>query len=249
MSIDTQVALAARANMEALVILWPRLLDHLGGIAGISYEGSVTGSTEPRLPINTAVSDLLYEVEESTRFYAHVLMDETDWTPETSAMPALLVEVMDRYGHFVTGDDEKAQIDFTDTWHELRRKAEGVVSEERKSRAWFGPCPAPRAVGEDGCPGQLHAVPGSSRAACPICGTETDLVDQRKWLGDRLDAHLMTKSEIASALRIEFEGDAPTFDTVCSWVRRKKLKPAEEGLYRLQEARELVRPKMVGLHT
>lgn len=238
--IDNLVALGARDDLLAVVTAWPALALLVAPQTAADTGPRVSGGDDAanRSPANLEALDLMHEIEDATRFYARVLIDETDdWAPTTSRMPGLLEDVADRYGHFTAGDDKTA-LDFCDWAHEAQRKVAGILSDREKARkTWFGPCQV-----ED-CGGQLHARPGAISARCPVCGTEASMFTQRAYLREKLDAHLMTASEIASALKIEFEGDAPTFELVRSWISRKRLKPAEEGLYKLQDARALIRRK------
>src|SRR5690606_26589037 len=77
---------------------------------------SVHTAPESTPPLALYVSDLMHEIETEARSLAHVLMDETDWTPPTSHMPGLLSAVAERYGHWTSGDEHTA-LEFCD-WAE-----------------------------------------------------------------------------------------------------------------------------------
>src|ERR1700741_1889696 len=116
-------ALRARDDLLAVAASWAALQARLLPAPGKGEP--VSGSAEPRSPIDIGVSDLMYRIEQHARFLGKMLLDETvDWQPTTSTMPGLLQEVAMRYGHFVS-DDGKTGLDFCGQAHGLRRKAGG----------------------------------------------------------------------------------------------------------------------------
>lgn len=72
--IDNLTALRARDDLLAVAASWGALHARLRPSGGSGDR--VTGSTEPRLPIDVGVSDLLAEVEAHARFLGQVLLEE-----------------------------------------------------------------------------------------------------------------------------------------------------------------------------
>src|SRR5688500_17624148 len=71
---DNLTALRARDDLLAVAASWGALQARLRPSGGSGDR--VTGSTEPRLPIDMGVSDLLAEIEAHARFLGKVLLDE-----------------------------------------------------------------------------------------------------------------------------------------------------------------------------
>ena len=136
--IDNLAALRARDDLLAVAASWEALRARLRPSGGNGTADRVQGTSEPRLPIDLPVSDLLHSIETHARFLGKVLLEEThDFTPTTSAMPQLLVEVAHRYGHFTADPDLKIVFDFCDEAHELRRKVSGTLAKHEPAR-WQG---------------------------------------------------------------------------------------------------------------
>lgn len=228
MSIDNITALGARDDWLWIVDHWTDLRARLRPGGGNALNGLPASAENGHAPIDVHISDLLFEIEETTRFYARILLDETGWEPRTSHMPGLLTDVARRYGHF-TADDQMG-LGFCDDATELRDKVRRAL-ERPAPPTYMGPCQ------ESGCIGDLYVKPGHTAATCPECGRETGVLEQRHWLEAQLEDRLMTASEIVSALVVL---DLPTpIGTVKSWIARKRLPQASDGLYRLADAKAL----------
>jgi hypothetical protein len=72
---DNLTALRARDDLLAVAAAWGALHARLRP-AGSGSGDRVTGSAEPRSPIDVGVSDLLYRIEQHARFLGKVLLDE-----------------------------------------------------------------------------------------------------------------------------------------------------------------------------
>jgi len=85
-------ALRARDDLLAVAASWAALQARLLPAPGKGEP--VSGSAEPRSPIDIGVSDLMYRIEQHARFLGKMLLDETvDWQPTTSTMPASRVTI------------------------------------------------------------------------------------------------------------------------------------------------------------
>jgi hypothetical protein len=229
--VDRLVALAARDDLLWIAAHWADLAARLRPGGGSALTGvSVSTSDDARLPIDVHVSDLMHEIEENVaRFYGHILADETDWTPTTSAMPGLLREVAQRYGHFTTDDDAMA-LGFCDDANDYRERVRKTL-ERPAPPAYVGPCQG------DNCDGELYLREGREAGTCRACGRPFTHVEQREFIADQLTARLMTRSEILRALKVIDTPRTPsTFD---GWVRRGELIEAGDGLYHFDDARQL----------
>ena len=239
-------------------------------LTGMNVSG---GGDEGHCPIDVHVSDLLHEIEDEARMLGHVLMDEATmevpavvrddkgkpvlddkgapkmttrpvpWLPKTDRMPALLVEVAQRYGHWTAGDDDRAALDFMDWAEEYAGKVRRAL-ERPAPPSYVGPC---QGKGEDGagCAGELYVREGREGGKCRECGAEFSREGQMEFLAREMQDRLMTQTEIARALKIV--GHAVQAATVYKWVEREKLKPAVEGerLYRFADALGIVARKRV----
>ena len=235
--IDNLTALAARDDLLWIVSEWPKLLGRLRPGGGNALNGMPSGNSHP-LPIDTHISDLMFEIEECVaRHYGHILMDETEWTPTTSSMPGLLRDVAMRYGHFTAGNDDRQGLGFCDDATYYRDKVHHAL-ERPAPPTYVGPC---QHRGEDGagCSGELYVREGRTEGKCRECGTPFTLSEQREFLMGELEVRLMTASEIASAL-VVLDHKVP-IGTIKSWIHRKRLPEStpDSGLYRLADAREL----------
>jgi hypothetical protein len=74
--IDNLVALGARDDWLWIVSKWPALRAALRPGGGNALSGMPPGGGESGVPIDLDVSDLMREIEDSSRFYAKVLWDE-----------------------------------------------------------------------------------------------------------------------------------------------------------------------------
>lgn len=208
--IDTTTGLAAQQDIREVAAMWGALEARLRPSSS-STGGGTRGKPGSRPPIDLAVSDLMAEVGAEARFYARCLADETDdYAPTDTSTRALLTDIADRYGHWVT-DDEKTALDFCDTWHEMRRKVAGMVT-SREPKRWLGPCVQPE------CHGDLYAGSGAFGALCPTCGAAATLADVREHLMEAFETRLMNRSELVSALFVM--GYEVKIKTVERWCER-----------------------------
>src|SRR5690606_27409085 len=134
------------------------------------------------------------------RFHAQVLMDESDYTPQHGiTIRGMLLDVAERYGHFVTQDwrsstDPRTALDFTDWAHEMERKTRGALEGRTANRRYMGDCP------HGDCVGDLYLKSGRESMRCDRCGVETMLEDQRAYVVACFLKRQMTRSELVSAL-------------------------------------------------
>lgn len=177
---------------------------------------------------------------EATKAVQHTPPAPSSWDcPErrapitTSAMPALLGQVAERYGHFTA--DEREALDFCDEAHDFRERVRRTL-ERPAPPTYVGPCPA-RGTEGDGCAGELYLREGRERGTCRECGTEFTRDEQLDYVSDALEERLMTPAEIVRALKIVGHEVKP--GTVFKWVQRGRLEEAVDGLYRLADALDL----------
>lgn len=242
-TLDPNVGLAARNNLLYIADHWADLRARLRPGGGNALTGMPSGTSEGHCPIDVHVSDLLREIEDETRTLGHVLMDETDdWTPRTSRMPALLVDVAQRYGHWTAGEGRRA-LDFCDWAHEYAGKVRHTL-ERPAPPTYVGPCCG---MGDDGagCAGELYLREDRDAGTCRECGAEFTRGGQLDYLTRQMEVLLMEPAEIVRALKIV--GHAVQAGTVFKWVQRGKLEPAIPGerLYRFADALGIVERKRV----
>lgn len=225
----------AKRNIETIAGRWFDLKARLHPTSSGTKVGSRTAPTS-RPPIDLHVSDLLAEIERWARFHVQVLMDETDYTPQHGiTVRGMLLDVAERYGHFVTQDwrsstDPRTALDFTDWAHEMERKTRGVV-ERPEGPTYMGDCP------NGNCEGDLYLKDGHSSMRCGECDTETSVADQQEFIHQKFVERRMTRSEVRAALaKMEFTLD---IEVIHKWVQRGKLLPDEHGLFGFAEARAL----------
>lgn len=207
--VDQLDALRARDDLLAVAAAWPALRARLRPSGGSS---EIHTPPESRPPIAVAVSDTMRQIEDRTRFYARVLLEETDdWAPSTSSMPTLLVEVASRYGHFTHRSSERMALDYLDDAHEMRRLVVGTLL-SHESAKFVGACP------EGECPGEIYVHPGTSIAKCRACARSVDPVEWRALMAEAFESRLMSLSEIMSALVVT--GHKVKDETVRTWAKR-----------------------------
>lgn len=231
--IDNLAALRARDDLLAVAAAWGALRARLRPSGSTGTADRVNGTSEPRLPIDLPVSDLLYRIESHARFLGQVLLEEVhDFTPTTSVMPQLLIEVAHRYGHFTADPDEKIGLDFLDEAHELRRKVSGTLAKHEPAR-WQGPCP------EDECVGEIYQRAGVTDAKCRACGRVVGPAEWRAIMHDAFEERLMTRSELVSALVVVKRAVKP--NTLDRWVSRERLVAVvvDPDLFQFADAYEL----------
>lgn len=226
--VTSVVALEARNDLLWIADHWPALRARLRRGGGSALTGMPTGS-DTQLPIDTHVSDLMFEITgQVARFYGQILHDETDWQPSTSSMPGLLRDVAERYGHF-TSDDPQMAMGFCDDAHDYREKVRWTL-ERPAPPTYIGPCKV------TDCAGELYLRDDRESGKCRECGTEYTRAEQMDWVAEQMNDRLMTASEIVSALVVLRVEPTPGIKTVRSWVRRGKLPEVAPGLYRLADA-------------
>lgn len=229
--IDNLTALAARDKFLNICHNWNQLRNRLQPARNTSHDTPTTGTKEQQLPIDTHISDLMHEIEITTRFYAEILVGETDWQPSTSTMPELLREVATRYGHFTADPDDQAMAHgFCDDAEQYDTKVTRALVKPEPPR-YIGPCPTAE------CTGELTLKPGTTATTCNQCHTPTTEPEQQQWLDQQLSDRLMTLTEIGHALKTIGTPTNPA--TIRQWAKRGRLNPIEEGLYKLQDAHNL----------
>lgn len=264
---DNLTALAARDDLLAVARRWPQLVAQLHGGGGNALTG-MPRCAETQLPIDVTVSDVMRQIEDRTRFYARVLLDEvapahgcgdepeggydhqaTDCPSRveavtTSAMPGILRDVAHRFGHFTHRGDDRTALDFCDDAAEMYRLTTGIL-DDRTPATYLGPCPVDDHDGAH-CHGELYLREDRDRGWCPECGTEFTRETQTRFLHQAMSDRLMTASELLSAL-VVLDVAVPD-GTLHSWISRKRLVPRveEEGLrplYALEDAHRLAQER------
>ncbi len=129
-------ALTTQQHMRDIASMWPELVARLGGSSGGDNAGvhTVPGS---KMPIDAHMSDVMAEVSEWAAFLAHVLIDETDWTPRSTDTAVLLYDISEwRIGHFTEHPDEHLRIAIEDDAKRLAKLVRNTVrpSGRRKIR-------------------------------------------------------------------------------------------------------------------
>lgn len=232
MTITSIGGLAARDSLLWIVHHWTYLTAALAG-GGTSAGDKVSGSTEPRLPLDVDVSALIQDVTRHARDLGQILAEEAGWVPITSTMPGLLRDVAQNYHHF-TEDDPKTAQDFCDDAHDLNDRVRRVINPIAPP-TYIGPCNI------HGCVGRLRLRDGETTATCPVCTTPHTLTEHQLWLHQMLDERLMPLDEIRPALKML--GKEISLRAQQRWVAgdEPKLRPVdpEMGLYRLADAVEL----------
>jgi hypothetical protein len=272
--------LDARDDLLYIADRWPRLQAKLMTSNGGAQTGMPGApSTAAPLELDLAVSDLMREIEDLARHYGRVLLDEVPTehgcagachgalehrcggrfcttvgvepsvTPRccpervfpvtTSAMPALLVQVARRYGHW----EGLELLAFMDAAFDYRERVAKTLARPEPARC-IGPCQTPE------CAGWLYVSAGREAGTCRTCGVPFALDVHRVWVGQQMDARLMTAPEIWAGLKVM--GTPAPLNTLKSWIRRRQLLGAQpmigpqteaeskERLYRLSDAQGLV---------
>lgn len=227
--IDPALGLRARANLLYIADRWTDL--HAALVPGRTGQ---TIRTKPasKPPLNVPVADLLVEIEAETRSLAHVLMDETDWEPSTSAMPGLLREVAERYGHWMGGDDERKALAFSDWAEDYSTRVLGALEPPEKAR-YIGPCMVAN------CDGELRLREDHHAGTCRACGSPFTIDEYRRWLDVQFEERLMDRSELCAALvMLGLVHTDRVHERVKKWITRGQL-IERGGLYSLSEAKAL----------
>jgi len=223
--------LGVRDNLLWIADRWPRLAALVGGTGGGQALTGMPGcaSIIPPLVVDIEIVNLMDEIEnEVARYYGHILMDETDWTPTTSSMPGLLADVARRYGHFTS--DPQMAFGFAADAREKRAKVEKVLDQTVPAK-YVGPCHTAECIGE------LYIREDSSAGECKVCGVAFLATEQRAWIFGRYQERLMTATEIGDAFKTLDINRAPS--TIRSWIKREQLVEVEDGLYSLADAKAL----------
>lgn len=235
---DPNLGLGARNDLLYIADHWADLRARLRPGGGNALTGMPSGTSEGHCPIDVGISDLLHEIENEARMLGHVLMDETDdWTPRTSRMPALLVDVAQRYGHWTAGDDERAALDFMDWAHEYAGKVRHAL-ERPAPPTYVGPCQGDGGDGA-GCAVELYLREGDLGGKCRSCGTAFTYAGQHEFVAREMEVRLMTLAEIARGLA--YMEKPRSIRTLQEWVQLEKLEPVievegEQSLYRFRDA-------------
>lgn len=228
--ITAQMGIEARDQLLWIANHWPHLRAALQPGGGNALTGMPRHAADHPAPINVHIADLMHEIEQETEALALTLLAETDdWQPHNPSMPGLLTEVAHRYGHWTAADERTALafIDWAEDYaHRVRRALEPADPPKH-----IGPCPIPM------CDGELHLKPGRNTTTCPLCGNTQTWDDQKEWIAEQAEQRLMTPTEIASALKV-LEMETP-IKTIRSWIDRKRLTEATDGLYRFADAKTL----------
>lgn len=232
MTIDPTLGLRARASLTYIADRWDALRAKLE--PGKTGASTIRTAPTSNPPLALYVSDLMHEIETETRSLAHVLMDETDWTPPTSTMPGLLSAVAERYGHWVGGDDEQAALAFCDWAEQAHEKVLGVLDPPERAR-YIGPCMVAN------CDGELRLREGDTAGVCAnkTCRSPFTLDEYRRWLDQQFAERLMDRSELCAALvMLGLVHTDRVHKRVENWIARGQL-VERGGLYSLAEAKAL----------
>jgi hypothetical protein len=224
---DEALSLMVRNDILDVAQMLPALRARLRPGRGASE--SARTAPESRPPIDVHVSDLLAEVHHSAEFYARALLFETtDYRPSGTTTEALLRDVAGRIGHW-TQHGEMDAIEFTDAWHEHRRKVSGAIATRERPR-WLGPCTKAE------CAGELYLRAGKVDARCDECKAEVSREEISEHLAVAFETRLMTQSELLSALHVVGATTKPS--TLGMWVHRERLVHVidDPKLYRFQDA-------------
>lgn len=261
---DNLAALSARDDLLYVVAQWPALTARLRPGGGNGLTGMPRAKSKP-LPIDVHVSDLMADIEKTTRFYARIMLDEIPpvhgcggtchGAPEhickcpPKTRPLTGEECWEREYAIKTSTMPGLLLGvamryghFTSEDDEMARGFCDDANDYRhKVRKALEQPAAPTYLGPcalPNCDGQLY-IRGDSIGSgrCPACGTDFSLESQRAWLADQFDQRLMTLGEIASAF-VTLDIDVP-YRTLQSWARRGKLTPDQDGLYRIRDAKTL----------
>jgi hypothetical protein len=221
------LSLMVRNDILDVAQMLPALRARLRPGRGAGESGRTAPESRP--PIDLGVSDLLAEVRWSAEFYARALLEETnDYKPSGDTTEALLRDVAGRIGHWTQADEMDA-IEFTDTWHEFRRKVSGAIASRERPR-WLGPCTKTE------CAGDLHLRVGKIDARCSECKAEVTREEISEHLAAAFETRLMTQSELLSALHVL--GLTTKQSTLGMWVVRERLVPVvvDPKLFQFKDA-------------
>ena len=230
--VTAQMGLEARNNLTTIVNHWPHLQAALRPATSSALTGMPHHAAQNPAPINLHVSDLMHEIETWTRDKAaELLADTDDWQPTTTRMPALLNQIAGRYGHWTAADTNTA-LTFTDTAHHYANQVTNALTPPTRP-TYIGPCPIPE------CEGELTIREGTTTTTCPVCTHDTTLDQQKEWLEEQFEDHLVTRAEIIPALKIL--GLPKSKQVIHDWIKNEHLLPAipDEDLYRISDAQLL----------
>jgi hypothetical protein len=211
---DQVSALNARDDLLAIADAWPALRVRLGQ-AGQGDRSGVRTKPASRPPIDVHVSDVIGELTAWVMFLAHVLVDETDWTPRDVDTPLVLRQIArERVGHFTAHEDEMLAMTFVDDARENRRKAETTAYPSGRRRIKLGiPC-ADAGTGEDGsripCGGEYAVTLVEDNPLFPdmVCTSDaTHRITPAEWQQASRKTGTMDPEAMA-ALAARIKGDA-----------------------------------------
>lgn len=243
MTLNPLEGVNAADNLNTIATLWPQLTDMLEPTNTKDNDGTSHPPPASRPPLNLHISDLMREIEEQARYYAHELLNETtDWNPATTTMPGLLTEIADRQGHWTAPDPrttppyvlERAPLEFCD-WAEQAIHKVRTQLNPPDAATYLGPCPTEYATGP--CGGDVYVRPGHDVGTCRTCRNRHDTRIIREQGNQLMQDMLMNLSEITTALTTI--GCPTAYRTVQSWAHRKRLIPNADGRYRFNDARAL----------
>lgn len=269
---DNLAALAARDDLLAVAAAWPAIRARLTPTSATSEIRTPPGS---KPPIDIGVSDLMRTVEERTRFYAQVLLEEVPpahgcngachGSPEhrCECTPDAVV---------VLGEDCPERVDPITTstmpgllqevaaryGHFTHRSGERMALDflddahemRRMVSGLLAQTERPRWQGpcpEDECVGELYQRAGGSEARCRECGREVGTVEWRAILAVAFSKRLMLRSELISALAV-FRCEVKP-NTLARWIQRGRLVAAhlDPDLFHFQDAAVLAKAELPDL--
>lgn len=243
---DNLDALAARDDLLAVAAAWPAIRARLTPTSATSEIRTPPGS---KPPIDIGVSDLMRTVEERTRFYAQVLIEEVppahgcsgachgspehrcECTPD--AVAVLGEDCPERVDPITTSTMPGLLQEVAGRYgHFTHRSGERMALDflddahemRRMVSGLLAQTERPRWQGpcpEDECVGELYQRAGGSEARCRECGREVGTVEWRAILAVAFSERLMPWGELVSALFTM--GHKVPVETMSTWVKRGKV--------------------------
>lgn len=212
----------------------------LTGTKGVDYRRSGgTPSSEPRLPIHVAASELLTDIRATLTSWVKFCADEhiRHQSPKLGlpadsiqAMSGWLLWRVDGLAFHDIGPDAVEEITV------LVVKGKRLV--DRPADKWYaGPCD------QNECGADLYARSTVGNVKCAECGATYDIGERRTWLLEAAEDRLATAADLARA--VSWLGAAPlTSDRVRKWAERGRiLAHGHDGrypLYRVGDAINLL---------
>ena len=163
---DRHSALNARDDLLAIADAWPDMLERLAR-EGTRGGERVSGTSNPGLVLNEAVSEAMRELTSWAHYLTRVLMDEVldaagrPWRPHSTAPADLYAEIArERVGHFTEHPDEMVRLMFGDDCRDMRDLATRTAYPS--GRRWV-PLPIPCAEHSTSDLGERVPCPGAYR--------------------------------------------------------------------------------------